>query len=79
MAYTVYHGRTNGVINLFLFQLGRHTDVKVTSSGCHSPKVLSKTVGNSIVAMVTDLWRHLTYTSSGAWHTMYAMLLYNYK
>ena len=29
--------------------------------------------------MVTDLWYHLTYNSRGAWHTVYAMLLSNYK
>ena len=38
-------------------------------------------VCNSIVAMVhvIDLWCHLTYHLSGAWHTMYAMLHSNYK
>ena len=29
--------------------------------------------------MVTDLYRHLTNDSRGAWHTVYAMLLSNYK
>ena len=43
--------------------------MSVMSSGCHSAKVLSTTVGNSIVAMVTDLWHHLTYNLRGAWHT----------
>ena len=33
--------------------------LKVTSSGCHSVKVQSTTVGYSIVAMVTDLCSHL--------------------
>ena len=32
-----------------------------------------------MVAMVTDLLCHLTYNSRGAWHTVYAMLLSNYK
>ena len=31
--------------------------------------VLSITVGISIVAMVIDLWCHLTYNSRGAWDT----------
>ena len=29
--------------------------------------------------MVTDLWCHLPYNLEGAWHTVYAMLLSNYK
>ena len=29
--------------------------------------------------MVTDWWCHLTNNSRGAWHTVYAMLLSNYK
>ena len=29
----------------------------------------------SIVAMVTDMWCHLTYNSVRAWHTVYTMLL----
>ena len=32
----------------------------------------------SIVALITHVWRHLTYNSRGAWHTLY-MLLLNYK
>ena len=32
--------------------------MSVISSGCHSTEVQSATVGNSIVAMVTDLWCH---------------------
>ena len=55
-------------------QLWRNTDFKMMSSGCHSAKVLSTTFGYSLVAMITDLCRHLTYTSKGAWHTLYAML-----
>ena len=35
-------------------------------SGCHSVKVVSKTVGYSLDAMVTDLCRQLTYDSRGA-------------
>ena len=31
----------------------------MTSSGCHSAKVRSKSVVNSIVTIVTDLWHHL--------------------
>ena len=46
---------------------------------CQSAKVLRTTVGNSIAAMVTDLSRHLTYNLRGAWHTVYAMLLSNYR
>ena len=32
-----------------------------------------------IVALVIDLWCHLTYNLKKAWYTMYAMLLLNYK
>ena len=70
---------TSNAIDFFLLQLRRPTDVTVTSLGCHSAKVLSTTVGNLIIAMVTDLRRALTYNSRGAWHTVYAMLPSNYK
>ena len=36
---------------------------------------MSTIVGYSILAMVTDLWCHLTKNSSGAWHTVYAICL----
>ena len=42
----------------------------MTSSGRHSIKVPNTTFGYSLVAVVTDLCRHLTYESSGAWHCM---------
>ena len=51
----------------------------MTTSGCRSVKILSTTVGYSLVAMVTDLRHLLTYDSRGAWHTVYAMLHSNYK
>ena len=41
----------------------------MTSLGCYSVKILSTTVGYSLVSMVTDLCRRLT----GACHTVYAM------
>ena len=41
--------------------------------------VLSTPFCNSLTAMVADLWCHLTYNLRGAWHTVYAMLLSNYK
>ena len=41
-----------------------HSDV-IETSFCQG---LTTTVGYIIVAMVTDLWRHLTYDSKGAWH-----------
>ena len=44
-----------------------------------SAKVLSTTVANSIVAMIKEPWRRLTYNLRGAWHTVYAMLLSSYK
>ena len=66
---------TNDVIGLLPQQIRRHIDFKVTSSGRHSDKVLRTTVGYSLVAMVT----HLTYNSRGEWHTVYVMLLSNYK
>ena len=28
---------------------------------------------------ITNLWHHLVYNSRGAWHTLYAMLLSNFK
>ena len=49
------------------------------SSTRHTAKVLSTTVGNSIVAMATDIWYYLVYNSRGAWHTLYAMLLSTYN
>ena len=38
-------------------------------------KALRATVSYSIIAMVTDVCRHITYDSRGAWHTVYDMLL----
>ena len=62
------------------------TIIPMTSYGCLSDvieitfcQVLSPPVCNSLVAMATDLWGHLTCNSRGAWHTVYAMLLLNYK
>ena len=54
-------------------------DFKVTSSGCHYVKVLSTTVGYSLVAMIPDICCHLAYDSRGAWHIVYDMLLSKYK
>ena len=51
----------------------------MTSLGCHSVMVLTTTVGYSLVAMVTELCCHLAYDLREAWHTLYAMLLSNYK
>ena len=45
----------------------------------HFQIILNTAVDYSLVAMVTDLCHHLTYESMGAWHTVYAMLLSNYK
>ena len=70
---------TNGAIDMLLQQLRRHTDFKVTTWGCHSVKVLSTTVDYSLVAVVTNLFHHLTYDAAVAWHTVYAMLLSNYN
>ena len=47
-----------------------HTDVRGTSSRCHSSKVLSTTVDTFIFAIVTDHWRHVIYNSRRAWHTL---------
>ena len=63
----------------FFLSYAFNTDFKVTSSGCHSVKVLGSIYDYSLVPMVTDLFRHLTYDSREAWHTLYAMLLSNYK
>ena len=60
-------------------KISLYIDFKVTSSGCHYVKVLSAIGSYFLVAMVTDLCRHLTYDSRGAWHTAYAMLHSNYK
>ena len=45
----------------------------MTPPGCHSVKVISITIGKSLVGLVTDPYRHLTYDTRGAWHTVYAM------
>lgn len=45
---------TYSVIDLLPKQLIVHIDVKVTSSRQHSTKIISTTVGNSIVSMVID-------------------------
>ena len=42
-------------------------------------QVLSMPVFNSLVAMITDLWCHLTDNLRGAWHTLYAMHFSNYQ
>ena len=44
-------------------------------SGVPILKHFRVTFGNSIVAMVINLWCHLTYSVGVAWHTVYAMLL----
>ena len=59
--------RYNDVINLLPQQLRVHIDVKVMSIRCHAAKVISTTVGNFIVAMVTDPRHYLTDSSEGAW------------
>ena len=51
----------------------------MTSTGCHSVKIQSTTAGYYLAAMVTDLCRHLTNDWREAQHTVYAMLLSNYK
>ena len=40
----------------------------MTSSGCHTVKVLNSTVGYFLVAMVPDLLYHFSYNSTGEWH-----------
>ena len=59
---TVDHGihclpfsQTNDVIDPLPKQLLRRIDFTMTSLGCNSAKVLKKTIGNSIVAIVLDL------------------------
>ena len=60
----------NDVIDLLPQQLWRHIDFKVTLSECHLVKDLSTTVGYSLVVMVTDLCRHLTYDKwNGTWNS----------
>ena len=44
------------------------------SSGCYSVKVQGTPVCKSIVAMVTDLWCHLTYDWRGAWLSNYDVI-----
>ena len=70
---------TDDVINLLPKQLRVHTDVKLTSLRRQSANVLITIAGNSIYAMVTDLWHHFSYNSRGAWQTVYAMLPSNYE
>ena len=53
-------------------------DVILMSKGAIGMSFCQGTKHNS-VALVIDLWRHLTHNSRGAWHTVYAMLLSNYE
>ena len=48
----------NDDINLLLQQLSHHINVTVTSSRQHSAKVLSTTLGNSIIAMSSLVSEH---------------------
>ena len=50
-------------------------DVKATLLRRQSAEVFSTAVGNSMVDIVTDKLHLLTYNSTGAWYTVYAMLL----
>ena len=70
---------TNDTIDLLPQQLRVHIDVEFISSRCRFAKALSTPAGNLTAAMVIYQWRHLTYNSRKAWHTLYAMLLSNYK
>ena len=70
MTLDIYRGRKT---------IKQQQEIKVSSSGCHSAKVLSTTDGCFLVAMVSNLCRHHIYNSRGAWHTLYAILLSNYK
>ena len=49
---------TNNVIDLLPKQLRVYIDITVTSSRRHYAKLLSTTVGGSVVAFVIDLWHH---------------------
>ena len=49
-------GKSQGILKLMI----SGNPVKLMLLRCHSAKVLSTTVGNSIVAVVTDLWHYLT-------------------
>ena len=65
---------TNGVIGLLPYYLTVHIDFQVTSLRCHAAKILSTIVRYSMIAMLTDLQCYFTFNSSGALHTVYAML-----
>ena len=73
MAYTVCHAPIQ-MTSMICFRSKYEVILTAASLGSHSIKVLSTTVGNSVVAMLTNLCRYFTYNSGGAWHTLYAML-----
>ena len=76
------HWKTGGpwtTLFAVLWNQWRHNSVTIAIMSiyrCHSAKVLNTTFGNSIVALATDLWRHLKYNFRG---TVYAMFPSNYK
>ena len=51
------------IIDMLPKELEVHIDVIVALLGRHSAEALSTTVGYSMIAIVTDIWRHLTYNS----------------
>ena len=74
--YTVCHAPEPVVSDLLPQQLRDHIGIYMymISTRHHSIKVPKTTVENSVVGIATELWRHLTHKSWGAWHTMYALL-----
>ena len=61
--------------DLLPYQLRVHTDVRMKSSRLHCAKIVTTTVGHSIVIVVTDLWRHLIHNLRE--HGIQCMLCYS--
>ena len=79
MAYTICHAPEPMTSYTCYHRNYKFILMSVMSSRRHSAKALSIIIGYSFVAIVTGIWRHLTYNSREAWHTVYAMLALNYK
>ena len=72
MVYTVRHAPSPMMSYICYRNIYDVILILVTSSGCHFVKALSATVGYSLLAMITDICRHPTNDSRGAWPTVYA-------
>ena len=71
------YSNTNSAIDMLAQELRVHINTKQTSWRRPSSMVLSTTVCNSILTMVTNIWFHLIFDSREVRHTVYIMLLSN--